>query len=73
MKDRIGRLPEEKTARADNERIKRYIAKVTINPARAAGIDRYVGSIEPGKMADLVIWPRASFGISPSRSSRAAS
>ncbi len=65
MKDRKGRLPEEKTARADNERIKRYIAKYTINPARAAGIDRYVGSIEPGKMADLVIWPRASFGIKP--------
>ncbi|MBI3527777.1 MAG: urease subunit alpha [Betaproteobacteria bacterium] len=65
MKDRQGRLPEEKTARADNERIKRYIAKYTINPARAAGIDRYVGSIEPGKMADLVIWPRASFGIKP--------
>jgi len=65
MKDRIGRLPQEKTARADNERIKRYIAKYTINPARAAGIDGYVGSIEPGKMADLVIWPRASFGIKP--------
>ena len=65
MKDRIGRLPEETTSRADNERIKRYIAKYTINPARAAGIDRYVGSIEPGKMADLVIWPRASFGIKP--------
>jgi urease subunit alpha len=65
MKDRIGRLPEEKTNRADNERIKRYIAKYTINPARAAGIDQYVGSIEPGKMADLVIWPRASFGIKP--------
>jgi urease subunit alpha len=65
MKDRIGRLPEEKTARADNERIKRYVAKYTINPARAAGIDSYVGSIEPGKMADLVIWPRASFGIKP--------
>ncbi len=37
MKDRVGRLPEEKTARADNERIKRYIAKYTINPARADG------------------------------------
>jgi urease subunit alpha len=65
MKDRVGRLPQEKTARADNERIKRYVAKYTINPARAAGIDGYVGSIEPGKMADLVIWPRASFGIKP--------
>jgi urease subunit alpha len=65
MKDRVGRLPEEKTARADNERIKRYIAKLTINPATAVGIDHMVGSIEPGKMADLVLWPRASFGIKP--------
>jgi urease subunit alpha len=65
MKDRAGRLPEERSPRADNERIKRYIAKYTINPAIAAGIDQYVGSIEPGKMADLVVWPRASFGIKP--------
>ncbi|MDZ5453433.1 urease subunit alpha [Labrys sp. ZIDIC5] len=65
MKRRAGRLPEETTARADNERIKRYIAKLTINPAIAAGIDTHVGSIEPGKMADLVFWSRASFGIKP--------
>jgi urease subunit alpha len=65
MKERVGRLPQETTQRADNARIKRYVAKYTINPARAAGIDQYVGSIEPGKMADLVIWPRASFGIKP--------
>jgi urease subunit alpha len=65
MKDRVGRLPEETTARADNERIKRYIAKYTINPAIAAGIDDHVGSIAPGKMADLVFWKRASFGIKP--------
>lgn len=65
MKDRTGRLPEETTARADNERIKRYVAKYTINPAIAAGIDEHVGSIQPGRMADLVIWPRASFGIKP--------
>ncbi|MFC3226230.1 urease subunit alpha [Marinibaculum pumilum] len=65
MKARIGRLPEEKTKRADNERIKRYIAKLTINPARAVGIDDHVGSLEPGKMADVVLWPRASFGIKP--------
>ena len=65
MKDRIGRLAQETTARADNERIKRYVAKLTINPAIAVGIDDYVGSIEPGKLADLVIWPRASFGIKP--------
>ncbi|MYZ46230.1 urease subunit alpha [Propylenella binzhouense] len=67
MKDRIGRLPEETTADADNERIKRYVAKLTINPAIACGIDDYVGSIEPGKIADLVIWPRQSFGIKPSQ------
>jgi len=65
MKDRVGRLPEETTARADNERIKRYIAKYTINPAIAAGIDGHVGSIAPGKVADLVLWPRASFGVKP--------
>jgi urease subunit alpha len=65
MKDRIGRLPEEKTARADNARILRYIAKYTINPAVAAGIDAQVGSLEAGKMADIVLWPRASFGIKP--------
>ncbi|SHE49923.1 urease subunit alpha [Kaistia soli DSM 19436] len=65
MKERVGRLAEETTARADNERVKRYIAKLTINPAIAVGIADHVGSIEPGKMADLVIWPRASFGIKP--------
>ncbi|QEW18596.1 Urease subunit alpha [Marinibacterium anthonyi] len=65
MKDRIGRLPEETTASADNERVKRYVAKLTINPAIAVGIDDHVGSIEPGKIADLVIWPRESFGIKP--------
>ena len=63
MKDRIGRLPGEQTSRADNARILRYIAKYTINPARAAGIEEHVGSIEPGKMADLVMWPRSSFGV----------
>jgi len=65
MKDRLGRLPEETTARADNERILRYLAKLTINPAIAAGIDGYVGSIEPGKMADLVFWRRDHFGAKP--------
>ena len=66
MKDRVGRLPEETTARADNERILRYIAKYTINPAIAAGIDHEVGSIAPGKMADIVLWPFAFFGAKPS-------
>jgi urease subunit alpha len=65
MKDRIGRLPEERTLRADNERIKRYVAKYTINPAIAAGIADHVGSIAPGKLADLVLWPRSSFGVKP--------
>jgi urease subunit alpha len=65
MKERVGRLPEERTARADNERIKRYVAKYTINPAIAVGIDAHVGSIQPGRLADLVLWPRASFGIKP--------
>jgi urease subunit alpha len=65
MKERIGRLPQEHTVRADNERIKRYVAKYTINPAIAVGIDEHVGSIQPGRLADLVLWPRASFGIKP--------
>ena len=65
MKGRVGRLPEERTERADNERIKRYVAKYTVNPAIAVGIDDHVGSIAPGRLADLVLWPRASFGIKP--------
>ncbi len=65
MKERVGRLPEENTERADNERIKRYVAKYTVNPAVAVGIDDHVGSIAPGRLADLVLWPRASFGIKP--------
>lgn len=66
MKDRRGRLPEERTATADNERIKRYIAKLTTNPAVAVGIDSHVGSVEPGLLGDLVLWPFASFGVKPS-------
>ncbi len=65
MRDQQGRLAEERTALADNERIKRYIAKYTINAARAFGIDQYVGSIEPGKMADLVTWRPSMFGLKP--------
>ena len=49
----------------DNERIKRYIAKYTINPAIACGIDSHVGSVEVGKMADLVLWTPAFFGVKP--------
>ena len=50
---------------SDNERIKRYIAKYTINPAIACGIDEHVGSVEVGKMADLVLWTPAFFGVKP--------
>ena len=65
MKDQRGRYPEETTARGDNERIRRYIAKYTINAARTFGIAGHVGSIEPGKMADLVVWAPSHFGIKP--------
>jgi urease subunit alpha len=65
MKTQRGRLPGETTKRGDNERIKRYIAKYTINPARAFGIDAHVGSLEPGKLADIVLWRPAFFGIKP--------
>ncbi len=65
MRDQRGRLPEERTERADNERIRRYLAKYTINPAITFGIAEHVGSIEPGKMADLVVWRPSHFGIKP--------
>jgi urease subunit alpha len=65
MKDQFGRLPEEKTGTGDNERIKRYIAKYTINAARTFGIDEHVGSLETGKLADIVLWRPAFFGIKP--------
>jgi urease subunit alpha len=51
---------------ADNARVKRYIAKYTINPAIAHGVSHVVGSIEPGKLADLVVWKPAFFGVKPS-------
>jgi urease subunit alpha len=66
MKDQRGRLPEEKTQRADNERVKRYIAKYTINAARTFGIADHIGSMEPDKMADIVLWRPAFFGVKPS-------
>jgi urease subunit alpha len=65
MKVQRGRLPSERSAIGDNERIKRYIAKYTINVARTFGIDRYVGSLEPGKMADIVLWRPGFFGLKP--------
>ncbi len=56
----------QENSRNDNFRVKRYIAKYTINPAIANGIGHVVGSIEPGKMADLVLWKPAFFGVKPS-------
>ncbi len=64
MKTQRGRLTEE-TGDNDNFRAKRYLAKYTINPAIAQGISSYVGSIEKGKYADLVIWQPAFFGAKP--------
>jgi urease subunit alpha len=49
----------------DNARIRQYLAKYTINPARAHGIDRWVGSLEPGKLADIVLWRPEFFGVKP--------
>jgi urease subunit alpha len=65
MKVQRGALPEE-TGDNDNARVKRYIAKYTINPALSHGIAHEVGSIEPGKLADLVLWKPAFFGVKPS-------
>jgi urease subunit alpha len=65
MKDQRGRLPTEPSRIGDNERIKRYIAKYTINAARTFGIDAHVGSLEKGKLADIVLWRPAFFGIKP--------
>jgi urease, alpha subunit len=65
MKVQRGALPEDEGSDADNFRVKRYIAKYTINPALTHGIAHEVGSIEPGKLADLVLWRPAFFGIKP--------
>ena len=65
MKLQRGALPED-TPRHDNFRVKRYIAKYTINPALTHGIAHTVGSIEVGKLADLVLWKPAFFGVKPS-------
>jgi len=64
MKRQFGRLPEE-TGENDNFRARRYVAKYTINPAIAQGISSHVGSIEPGKLADLCIWDPGFFGVKP--------
>ncbi len=64
MKKQRGRLPEEKGDN-DNVRAKRYVAKYTINPAIAHGMSKHIGSVEKGKLADLVIWSPAFFGVKP--------
>ncbi|MDH1882823.1 urease subunit alpha [Empedobacter sp. GD03797] len=65
MKDQRGEIEEDKGHDNDNFRAKRYIAKYTINPAIAHGISDYIGSVEVGKIADLVIWKPAMFGVKP--------
>jgi urease subunit alpha len=65
MKEQRGALPED-TALSDNFRVKRYIAKYTINPAITHGVAREVGSVEVGKLADLVLWKPAFFAAKPS-------
>jgi urease subunit alpha len=62
MREQRGLLPGEKN---DNLRIRRYLAKYTINPAIAHGLSHEVGSVEPGKLADLVLWKPAFFGLKP--------
>jgi urease subunit alpha len=64
MKVQRGALPQD-SARNDNYRVKRYVAKYTINPAITHGIAQHVGSIEPRKLADLVLWRPAFFGVKP--------
>ncbi|HVM00602.1 MAG TPA: urease subunit alpha, partial [Egibacteraceae bacterium] len=63
MKERRGALPGD--GAADNERVRRYVAKYTICPAVAHGMDGVVGSVEPGKLADLVVWDPRFFGVKP--------
>ncbi|MFG6178379.1 urease subunit alpha [Halomonas sp. THAF12] len=65
MKLQRGLLPEDKALGADNFRARRYIAKTTINPAITHGIGHEVGSVEVGKLADLVLWDPAFFGVKP--------
>ena len=65
MKDERGPLPEDEGHGNDNFRVKRYISKYTINPAITHGVSEYVGSLEKGKIADLVLWNPAFFGSKP--------
>ena len=64
MKSQRGPLPED-SERHDNHRVKRYLAKCTINPAITHGVADHVGSVETGKLADLVLWSPAFFGVKP--------
>ncbi|HLM40818.1 MAG TPA: urease subunit alpha [Microvirga sp.] len=64
MKVQRGPLPGE-TGDNDNLRVRRYVAKYTINPAIAHGVSRHIGSVEAGKLADLVVWAPAFFGVKP--------
>ncbi len=64
MKSQRGPLPED-SERNDNHRVKRYLAKLTINPAITHGISEHIGSVETGKLADLVLWSPAFFGVKP--------
>ena len=64
MKVQRGHLKED-SERHDNFRVKRYIAKITINPAIAHGLEKHIGSVERGKLADLVLWKPAFFGVKP--------
>lgn len=63
MRRRRGALPGD--GRADNQRVRRYVAKCTINPAVAQGPDQEIGSVETRKLADLTLWGPAFFGVRP--------
>jgi urease subunit alpha len=65
MKVQRGPLPEDADSHNDNLRVRRYLAKYTINPAVTHGVSRWIGGVAPGKMADLVLWKPAFFGIKP--------
>jgi urease subunit alpha len=65
MRRQRGRLPGDPSKGGDNFRIKRYVAKYTINPAIAHGMSHLIGSVEVGKLADLVLWKPAMFGVKP--------
>jgi urease subunit alpha len=65
MKRQRGPLAEDKGKDNDNFRVKRYVAKYTINPAITHGVSKHIGSVEQGKLADLVLWSPAFFGVKP--------